>query len=177
MPVTVVVDGYRALPESLTAIRLVANPANGLRSRTPARLYLHDTFLERLPQDLEDMAAALGPFIQEAHAVVGPRHLARPRHVAPADQPHIGEGVMGGAKRPGRDQGRTIAHEASQAVDARGLNGFGQGHLWQESREPVHRPHGEDLLLSGKRHIGLGGPAPWAQRRSHTTKHRAGEEA
>jgi hypothetical protein len=52
------------------------------------------------------MAAACGEFIQEAHAVVGPRHLARPRPVAPADQPHIGDGVMGDAERPGRDQGR-----------------------------------------------------------------------
>jgi hypothetical protein len=42
------------------------------RSMTPARLYLDDTFLERLAQDLEDMAAALGPCIQEAHAMVGP---------------------------------------------------------------------------------------------------------
>jgi hypothetical protein len=42
------------------------------RSMTPARLYLDDTFLEQLAQDLEDMAAALGPCIQEAHAMVGP---------------------------------------------------------------------------------------------------------
>jgi hypothetical protein len=55
----------------------------------------HDTFVERLPQDLDDTAATLGPFIQAAHALVGQRHLARPRHVAPADQPHIGDGVMG----------------------------------------------------------------------------------
>jgi len=42
------------------------------RSMTPARLYLYDTLLERLAQDLKDMAAALGQLIQEAHAVVGP---------------------------------------------------------------------------------------------------------
>jgi hypothetical protein len=40
-------------------------------------LYLYDTLFEQLPQDLEDMAAELGPFIQEAHAVVGQPHLAR----------------------------------------------------------------------------------------------------
>jgi hypothetical protein len=32
-------------------------------NRTPARSYLYDTLLERLAQDLEDMAAELGPFI------------------------------------------------------------------------------------------------------------------
>jgi hypothetical protein len=39
-----------------------------------------------LVQDLQDMAAALGPFIQEEHAVVGLRHLAGHRYVAAADQ-------------------------------------------------------------------------------------------
>jgi hypothetical protein len=35
------------------------------------------------------MAAELGAFIQEKHAMVGQRHVARHRHVAPADQPRI----------------------------------------------------------------------------------------
>jgi hypothetical protein len=43
------------------------------------------------------MTAALGQFIQEEHAMVGQRHLARHRHVAAADQPDIRDGVMGGA--------------------------------------------------------------------------------
>jgi hypothetical protein len=34
-------------------------------------LYACDTLLERLAQDLEDMTAKLGPFIQEEHAMVG----------------------------------------------------------------------------------------------------------
>jgi hypothetical protein len=29
----------------------------------PAKLYVYETLLERLPQDLEDMAAELGQFI------------------------------------------------------------------------------------------------------------------
>jgi hypothetical protein len=140
MPVTVVVDGYRALPESLTAIRLVANPANGLRSRTPVRLSVCDTLLERLPQDLEDMAAALGQCIQEEHAVVGQRHLARHRHVAPADQPGIRDGVVRRATRAGRDQGRPVAREAGDAMDARRLNSPGEGHGRQEGGEPPGPP-------------------------------------
>jgi hypothetical protein len=47
---------------------------------------------------------------------------------AHADQPDIGDGVMGGAKGPGRDQGRPVAREAGDAVDARRLNGLGKGH-------------------------------------------------
>jgi hypothetical protein len=51
-----------------------------------------------LAQDLEDMAAALGRFIQEEHAIVGQRHFARHRHVAPADQSRIRDGVVGARK-------------------------------------------------------------------------------
>jgi hypothetical protein len=36
------------------------------------------------------MAAALGQLIQEEHPVVRERHLARHRHVAPADPPRVG---------------------------------------------------------------------------------------
>jgi hypothetical protein len=88
------------------------------------RLYVYDAVLERLPQDLEDRAAALGPCIQAEHAVVGQRPLARQRHVTPADQPHIGAGLMGA----GRDQGRTGAGEAGDTVDMPGLDSFGQSH-------------------------------------------------
>jgi hypothetical protein len=35
------------------------------------KLYIADTLLERSAQDLKDIAAELGPFIQEEHAVVG----------------------------------------------------------------------------------------------------------
>jgi hypothetical protein len=36
-----------------------------------ARLYADDAVRERLPQDLQDVAAALRPCIPAAHAVVG----------------------------------------------------------------------------------------------------------
>jgi hypothetical protein len=81
--------GYCALPESLTAITLMANPTNVLRSRTPVRLYVYDTILKWLAQDLGDMTAELGEFIQEEHTVVGQRDLPRHGHVTPTDQPHI----------------------------------------------------------------------------------------
>jgi hypothetical protein len=77
--VTVGVGGYRPLRLSLKAIILKANSVKVLRSRTPARLYVYDTLLQRLAQDLQDMPPALRQFLQAAHAVMCPRHLARHR--------------------------------------------------------------------------------------------------
>jgi hypothetical protein len=74
------------------------------------------------------MPPALRPCIQDEHAVVGPRHLAGQRHVAATDQPHSRDGLRRGATRAGRDQRRAGAREASDAVEARGLEGFNQDH-------------------------------------------------
>ena len=62
------------------------------------------------------MAAELRQFIQEEHAVVRQRHLARHRHVAAADQSRIRDGMVGRATRAGGDQGRAVAGEARDAV-------------------------------------------------------------
>ena len=85
---------------------------------------------------LEDIAAELGEFIQEEHAVMGQRHFARHGHLAPTDQPCIRDGVVRSATRTGRDQRRAVADEAGDAVDARGLNGLGEGHRRQHGGEP-----------------------------------------
>jgi hypothetical protein len=53
---------------------------------TPAKLYACETLLEGLAQDFQDVACALGQFIQEEHAVVRQRHFAGHRHLAAADQ-------------------------------------------------------------------------------------------
>jgi hypothetical protein len=42
------------------------------------------------------MAAALRQLIQNEHAMVRPRYVAGHGHLAPADQPHIRDGVIGG---------------------------------------------------------------------------------
>jgi hypothetical protein len=96
VPVTGLEGGYRLMPESLTALIRLANSANVWTFMTCGRSYSYETLLERLTQDLEDMAPALWPFTQAAHALVRPRHFLRHRHVAPADQPNIGDGVVGG---------------------------------------------------------------------------------
>jgi hypothetical protein len=92
-------------------------------------LYVENTLLERLAQNLKDMAAKLGQFIQEAHAMVGQRHVTRHRHVAPADPPRSRERVVGRATRAGRDPRRAVAGEARHAVDARDLDGLSQAHI------------------------------------------------
>jgi hypothetical protein len=65
------VGGYWARPESLTLISRLAKSVKLSRSRTLWRLSIEDTLPKRLVQDLQDMAAELGQFIQEEHAVVG----------------------------------------------------------------------------------------------------------
>jgi hypothetical protein len=70
---------------------------------TPARWFCSAPLVTGLPQDLENMVAELRHLVQQEHAVVGQRHVTRHRHVAPADQPHIREGVVGRATRAGRD--------------------------------------------------------------------------
>jgi hypothetical protein len=68
--------------------------------------------------------------------MVGQRHLAGHRHVTPTDQPRIREGLVGRATRAGGDQGRAVAGAASDAVNSRGLKGFGEGHRRQNRGEP-----------------------------------------
>jgi hypothetical protein len=152
MTITVLVGSYRPLPEPSEVMSRAANAAKAWRSRTPARLSVEDTLLERLPQDIEDVAAALGPFILEEYTVVGQRHVARHRHVAAADQPHIGDGVMGGATRSGRDQSHTVAFEAGNAMEARSLQGLSQGHGRQDGGEPPGQGAGHEDLRGERLH-------------------------
>src|SRR5262245_8648426 len=101
-----------------------AHSTNVWSLRIPATLYSCETLLERLAQELEDIAAALGPCIQEEQAMVGQRHVTRHQDLAPTDQPRIRDGVVGRATRVGRDQRRAEAGEARDAVNTRGLTGL-----------------------------------------------------
>ena len=100
MAVTVLVGNYRPLPEPTEVMSRAAKVANTLKLRTPAKLYIYETLLERLPQHLQDMPAELRELIQKEHAIVGQRHLAWHRHLAATDQPHVGEGVVRGLRKP-----------------------------------------------------------------------------
>jgi hypothetical protein len=54
---------------------------------TCRRLYAYDTLLERLAQDLQDVASELRQFIRKEHLMVRQRHVAGQRHLAAADRP------------------------------------------------------------------------------------------
>jgi hypothetical protein len=60
--------------------------------------------------------------------MVRERHPARYRHVAPSDQAHILDGMMGGAKESSGDPCCPVAGKARDAVDACGLDGYGEGY-------------------------------------------------
>jgi hypothetical protein len=62
------------------------------------------------------MPSELGEFIEAEDTMVGPRHLARHGDLAPTDQPHSGSGLVGGATRPGGDDGGAPPGEAGDAM-------------------------------------------------------------
>jgi hypothetical protein len=128
MTVTVA-DGYWARPASHIAMTRRAKSATALRFRTCGRLYVENTRLERLTQHFKPMPRALGELIEEEHTVVGPRHLTRHGDLTAADQPHIGNGLVGGATGPGGDARGAPPGEAGDAMDAGSVEGLGQGQI------------------------------------------------
>ena len=56
--------------------------------------------LHGLAQAFEHARLELRQFVEEQHAVMGERHLARPRPLAAAHQSRHGGGVMRGAEGP-----------------------------------------------------------------------------
>jgi hypothetical protein len=77
---------------------------------TCGRLYSYETLLQRLTQDLQDVAAALRQFIQQEHAVVRLGYVARQRHLAAADQAQPAKPRRKGRRGPftGRHAGGTL---------------------------------------------------------------------
>jgi hypothetical protein len=96
------------------------------------------------------VAAARRQFIQKEHPMVRQRHLAGQRHVAPADQADSRERMMRGATRAGRDEGRAGAGAAGDAVEAGGLEGFGQAHRRQNGGQAANPPG------SARESVGMG---------------------
>ena len=81
------------------------------------------------------MPSALGELIEAEDTRVGPRHLAWPGYLAPTDQPPSGNGLVGGATRPGGDDGGASPGEAGDAMDAGGFQRVGQGQMGQDRRQ------------------------------------------
>jgi hypothetical protein len=86
------------------------------------------------------MALQLRKFVQEQDAVVRPRHLPRPQPLPPADPADNRDRVVWGATRPGGDTGGLAACQAGDAVDAGGVEGFGQAHRRQDGDEAAGQP-------------------------------------
>ncbi len=82
---------YRVLHQPVGAQTRAASTVSAARSRTCGRLYCCDTLLERLSEPFEDVTLGLGPRVEEQDAMVGQRHLARHRHLSPADESHRSE--------------------------------------------------------------------------------------
>jgi hypothetical protein len=112
---TAVVGGYWALLECPEVMSRAAKAAKTLRSRTPARWSLKTSLLERLAEPCEDVPPARREFVQAAHAMVRPRHLARPRDLASPDPPHSRDGVVG-AWNGRDDDGGAVAGAAGDVV-------------------------------------------------------------
>jgi hypothetical protein len=126
----------------------VASATSAARLVTRGRLCVCNTLRKRLAQDLEDMPPELRPFIQEAPVAMGPRHLARRGDEPAADQPHIRDRLMRGAKRARGDDRRVGAGEAGDAMDARGV----------DSSSSVRSGR---MVASRRTSMDLPAPGPW----------------
>jgi hypothetical protein len=62
--ITVVMGSYRPLPEPTEVMSRAAKATKEHRFRTPARLSVYDTILERLAQHFQDVVPALWEFFQ-----------------------------------------------------------------------------------------------------------------
>jgi hypothetical protein len=136
----VVMGSYRTLTRRFEVMSRAANATKALRSRTCGRLYPENTILERLAQDFQDVAFELGQFTQKEPAVVRQRHLPGRGDLPAADQAHVRDGVVRGAERARGDDRRAPAGEAGDAMDARGVEGFGEGHGRHDGGEPPRQP-------------------------------------
>jgi hypothetical protein len=119
----------------------------------------HNPILEWLPEHLEDMTPALRAFVQEAHARVRPRHLARPRDLAAADQPHSRDGMRRGATWPAGDQGRAPIGQAGDAMDPGGVEGCGHAHLRQDGGQAAGQPRCPRARRTQEKDVGVRTPA------------------
>jgi hypothetical protein len=72
--------------------------------------------------------------------MVRQRHLTRHRHLTAADQPDSRQGLVGGAKWPGGDQGHAPVGEVGDAMNTGGVEGFGQGHRRQDGGDAAGQP-------------------------------------
>jgi hypothetical protein len=142
-----------------TWVAHAASATNPAKVKTLARWYACDTRLEGLAQDLQDVPPELRELIQAAHARVRPRPRARQRDLTAADQPHIRDGMMGGAEGAAGDQGRAPVGEAGDAMHAGRFDGFGQAHLRQDGGQAARQPRSPRARRTHEEDVGVTTPA------------------
>jgi hypothetical protein len=101
------------------------------------RFDCREALLDRLAQNLEDIAAELWQFTQEEHAVMRHRHLTQHGDMPAPNQLHIRDHVVGGGKGTGRDEGSAVAGGAGDAMDECGFN-LDCAHAWGSAASAAH---------------------------------------
>jgi hypothetical protein len=145
------IGGYWTRPARPPVNSRLAKPTKSERLRMLWRLYLYDTLLEGLAQDLQDVAAALRQLLHKVHAVVRPRHLAGQRHPAPPIRP-TSEIVWCGAR-----QGRVVTNAVRSPVRpaTRGMRVVSR--LWPGASPAGWWPAGATASTSPRRASPRGG--------------------
>ena len=114
--------------------------------------------LERLPQRLENGARELGQLVEEQHAAMGERHLARSRARTAADDRRRGRSVVRRAKRrhrtrarvPGGSRPATEWIRVTSSASARVSGGRIPGKPAREHRlAGARRPHEQEVVRAG----------------------------
>ena len=106
----------------------VGDTARGARDRDLAR----QTF-QRLAQHFDQPLAELRQLVEEEHAAMGQRDLARPGPLSSAHQPGVTDGVVGRAKRPGLDERCLRRQHPGHAVDLGHFQRFVDAHARQNA--------------------------------------------
>ena len=102
--------------------------------------------LQRRAQGIQRLGRIFGQFIEEEHAVVGQRRLARLGFQPAAGQGRHGGRMMRGAERPGARQGPAL-DQPRHRPDHRGFKQF----LRRQRRQQAGQPRGHHRLARARR--------------------------
>ncbi len=115
------------------------------------------SILQRLPQDLQNVALEFRQLVEKEHPVVRQRNLSGLGHRASADEARIGDRMVRGAERARGNHGLAV-EKTHDAVNFCRLQSFRQSQIGQYGREPS-RQHGlagprrtdqDDIVTAGR---------------------------
>ncbi len=79
-------------------------------------------------KDFEHIALKFGELVEEKHTVVAEGNFAGAGNGAAADEAGVADGVVRGTIRARADEAAGVVEDAGDTVDARGFDGFVEGH-------------------------------------------------